>query len=194
MVKIGFICEGKTEKTIVESQSFQAWLHEHKLDCVHDVIDAKGSGNLLPQNIELITKELVLKGAERIVILTDLDNDLCITSTKERITERENQHIIIAVRQIEAWFLSDTVTLQRLFGDTSFICEQPESIPTPFYHLKDLFYHKTGRGVGAKSILVSRMLKYGFSVENAANHPNCPSARYFLTKLQTLATANKQRS
>ena len=34
------------------------------------------------------------------------------------------------------------------------------------------------------------MLKYGFTIENAANHPNCPSARYFLTKLQTLASAN----
>lgn len=189
MVKIGFICEGKTEKAIIESFAFQKWLNQHQIVCVHEVVDAKGSGNLLPHNIELITKELMLKGAERIVILTDTDDDLCITLTKDRIAKDENYHIVVAIRQIESWFLSDSITLQRLLGDSSFVCEQPEVIPVPFNYLKGLFLQKTGRGVGAKSILVSRMLKYGFTVEQAANHPNCPSARYFLTKLQTLASA-----
>ena len=189
MVKIGFICEGKTEKTIIESIAFQKWLSLHDIVCVHEVVDAKGSGNLLPHNIELITKELTLKGAQRIVILTDIDDDFCITLTKNRIAKGENLHIVVAVRQIESWFLSDSATLQNLLGDASFVCEQPEAIPCPFNYIKDLFLQKTGRGVGAKSILVSRMIKYGFTVEQAASHPNCPSARYFLTKLQTLASA-----
>jgi hypothetical protein len=31
------------------------------------------------------------------------------------------------------------------------------------------------------------MLYSGFSLESAAAHPNCPSAKYFLQKLKSLA-------
>lgn len=66
----------------------------------------------------------------------------------------------------------------------------PEQEMSPFATLLQLFLTKTNRGVGSKNILVSRVLNYGFTIEQAARHPNCPSARYFPTKLQTLATAN----
>ena len=189
MVKVGFICEGKTEKAIIESAAFQTWLYQNRIECVFEVIDAKGGGNLLPHNIGLITKELALRGAQHIVILTDSDDDLCVTLTRQRINALPNQHVTVAVKQIEAWFLSDTETLQNLLNDTGFYCGEPEKIPIPFEYLKDLFLQKTGRGVGGKAILVNRMLKYGFTPERAAAHPNCPSARYFLTKLQRLASA-----
>ncbi|OIN61115.1 hypothetical protein [Arsenicibacter rosenii] len=188
MVKVGFICEGKTEKAIIQSDAFQAWLHQNRIECVFEVIDAKGGGNLLPHNIGLITKELALRGAQQIVILTDSDDDLCVTLTRERINALPNQHVVVAVRQIEAWFLSDTETLKGMLNDTGYYCREPEKIPAPFEYLKNLFLLKTGRGVGGKAILVSRMLKYGFTPERAAEHPNCPSARYFLTKLQRLAS------
>lgn len=102
MVKIGFICEGRTEKNIVESDSFQKWLCLNGFDCSLPVIDAKGNGNLLPHKIEALRQELLDRGVHKIVILTDLDVDSCITLTRQRITERTDQLIIVAVKQIEA--------------------------------------------------------------------------------------------
>jgi len=189
-LRIGFICEGKTEKNVIESDSFQQWLRQQDFDCILPVIDAKGNGNLLPQRIDVLRQELLDQKAEKIFVITDLDVDNCITSTRQRITERDDQIIIVAVRQIESWFLSDTPTLQYLFGDYTFVIDKPEQDINPFLTLQQLLLTKTKRGVGSKNILVSRMLKYGFTVERAAEHPNCPSARYFLDKLQTLASAN----
>ena len=190
MVRIGFICEGKTEKNIIESSNFQEWLHQHNIECLLPVIDAKGNGNLLPSRIEALRRELLDRNVQKIIILTDLDVDSCISSTRQRITERDDQIIIVAVKQIEAWFLSDTPTLQVLFNDSTFIFDQPGHESNPFQTLQQLLLTKTNRGIGSKSILVSRMLKYGFTIDNEAQHPNFPSAHYFLTKLQTIASAN----
>ena len=189
-MRIGFICEGKTEKNVIESDGFQEWLKQHDFDCILPVIDAKGNGNLLPSQIDALRQELVEQRAETIIILTDLDADSCITQTRQRITERANQFIIVAVKQIETWFLSDTPTLRTLFDDPTFVFDQLEQEDNSYLTLQQLLLAKTKRGVGSKNILVSRMLKYGFTIENAARHPNCPSARYFLTKLQILASAN----
>lgn len=190
MVTIGFICEGKTEKNIIESKAFQQWLSQNGFRCILPAIDAKGGSNLLPNRIEALREELLSQNVQNIVILTDLDTGNCITATRQRIIERPDQIIVVAVKQIEAWFLSDTSTLQTLFSDPTFTFDQPEREENPFLTLQQLFLAKTSRGVGTKNILVSRMLHYGFTIEQAAQHPNCPSARYFLTKLQTLATAN----
>ena len=190
MVSIGFVCEGKTEKEIIESDMFQRWLNQNGITCVNPVFDVDGSGNLLPHRLSDVRDTLFKNGAEVICILTDLDEDQCITMTRQRITEQPNQHIIVAKRQIESWFLSDSVTLRKLFSDDSFEFYFPETESNPFLILKALFKLNTGRGIGTKPMLARRMLKYGFTIERAAEHPNCPSARYFLDKLQTLASAN----
>ncbi|GAB3774104.1 hypothetical protein GCM10028818_16450 [Spirosoma horti] len=190
MVRIGFICEGKTEKNIIESINFQQWLRLNGFECLLPIIDAKGNGNLLPHRIEALRQELLDRNVQKIIVLTDLDADSCISLTRQRISERDDQIIIVAVKQIESWFLGDTPTLQALLNDSAFKFDQPEQEVNPFSTLQQLLLAKTNRGVGSKSILVSRMLKYGFTVENAARHPNCSSASYFLTKLQTLASAN----
>jgi hypothetical protein len=186
VVKVGFICEGKTEKEIIESTSFQDWLTQNRLHCVDPVFDVAGSGNLLPHRLGDVREVLTRNGAEVLCILTDLDQDQCITMTRQRITEQPQQHIFVSVRQIESWFLSDSITLRNLFSDQAFEFENPEAEQNPFYTLKRLFETKTQRGIGTKPMLARRMIKYGFSIENAANHPNCPSANYFLTKLQSL--------
>lgn len=189
MVKVGFICEGKTERMLVESPPFQEWMTSNLLTCIHPIENADGNGNLLPRNIEPIRNRLILKGAEHIVILTDLDNDACITHTRHRISERPNQSIIVAVKTIEAWFLADTSALTQFLKQSVFI-ENPELDEKPYDTLRDLFIKHTSQGVGTKPILARRMLKYGFTIQQAARHPNCPSAAYFLSTLQTLATAN----
>ncbi|WP_373512758.1 hypothetical protein [Persicitalea sp.] len=187
MVKIGFICEGTTEKKIVGSEKFQKYLSKLGIEIVGEIRDAGGNGNLLPQNLPEFTKPLIDKGAEKIVVLTDLDEDACISFTKNRITTDENRTIIVAVRQVESWFLADRFTLSSLLKE-NFDFENPEDQANPYEVLRVLFNEKRGRGCGTKHILAKRMIKYGFSLENAAQHPNCPSATYFLNKLQQLAT------
>lgn len=189
MVSVGFIVEGKTEQILLESTWFQAWLQQQGINRVGTVIDAEGAGNLLPERIEPLQQELFGYGANVIVIVTDLDNDFSIRVAKQRIGEHYNQIVIVAVKAIEAWFLADTMTLTTL-TNVSIHVDNPEWIDNPFEMLQQLFLDKTGRGIGTKPMLARRMLKYGFTIERAAQHPNCPSARYFLTKLQTLASAN----
>lgn len=75
MVKVGFIVEGESEKLVVESPMFQQWLHDHDCTLVTPVIDAKGGGNLLPQHIEPFIQRLSHAGVERIVVLTDLEDE-----------------------------------------------------------------------------------------------------------------------
>ncbi len=141
----------------------------------------------MPGNSKEYLDTLLANGAEKILILTDLDEDACITFTKNRITTSADRIVIVAVRNIESWFLADSQTLSLLLRQ-KFEFEQPENEITPFETLRNIFLEKQNRGIGDKDILAARMIKYGFSLENAARHPNCPSATYFLNKLQQLAT------
>ncbi|MES2517082.1 MAG: hypothetical protein V4585_03175 [Bacteroidota bacterium] len=188
VVNIGFICEGYTELFILESDSFKSILNSLKLKSV-GVINVAGNGNLLPRNIKIHQENLFEKGATLIFVLTDLDKDQCITKTRLRITESENQIIIVAVKQIESWFLADDSTMNLIFnGDYSF--ENPENENIPFETIRKTYLDKFKRGLigrDEKKKLAKKMLNSGFSIQNAADHPNCPSAKYFLTKLQSIA-------
>jgi hypothetical protein len=187
VVKIGFICEGDTDKMVLESPDFQAILTKLNLECVR-VEDADGNGNLLPQHIEKYRDSLQNFGASKIIILTDLDEYACITFTKERLKALPDEIVIISVKTLESWFLADSQVMSQLIGK-DFNFEFPERENNPFEKIRSIFQEHTLRGVGTKRILTRRVLKYGFSIQNAANHPNCPSAKYFLTKLQQCASA-----
>ncbi|MCY7352277.1 MAG: hypothetical protein LH606_16705 [Cytophagaceae bacterium] len=188
MVKIGFICEGETEKLIVESPVFQNLISEFGLVCIDDVIDAGGNGNLLPQNIEQFQLRLLNLGAQKIFILTDLDVNSCITLTRTRITERPDQIIIVSVKQIESWFLADSFALNLICQTDFSFCRHEQEL-NPFETIRQQLFDLTGRGIHKRSklILAKRFLNAGFSIRNAAAHPNCPSARYFLNKLTEFA-------
>ncbi|MEA5259007.1 hypothetical protein VB264_14520 [Arcicella aquatica] len=188
MVRIGFIVEGETEALILYSDKFKAILNELNLVSV-GIINAGGNKNLLPHNILIHQSNLIKKGAETIVILTDLDEDQCITKTKARITERENQIIIVAIKQIESWFLADSLLLSNLFNEP-FSFDYPENENVPFDTLRALLIKYRGRGLPKKIPMALKMINSGFSIEHAANHPNCPSANYFLTKLKQCASTN----
>lgn len=188
MVKIGFIVEGETEAIILYSDKFKAILNELNLVSV-GIINAGGNKNLLPHNILIHQSNLIKKGAGTIVILTDLDEDQCITKTKARITERENQIIIVAIKQIESWFLADSLLLSNLFNEP-FSFDYPENENVPFDTLRALLIKYRGRGLPKKIPMALKMINSGFSIQNAASHPNCPSANYFLTKLKQCASTN----
>jgi hypothetical protein len=183
MVKVGFICEGETEKIIVDSVGFKNILAQNNLQLVN-AIDATGNGNLLPKNIFPFIESLKDDGAEKIFILTDLDEDLCIIKTKERINAPETVIVIISVKQIEAWFLADSVTLSKVFGK-EYQFNFPENENYPREKLREIFIKETGRGIGpSKPGFAKRFLNEGLSISNAANHQHCNSAKYFLSKIE----------
>lgn len=191
MVNVGFICEGYTEWFILESENFRNILQNLDLNLV-GVINVEGNGNLLPRNIEKHRKNLIDDGADVILILTDLDEDQCITNTRNRIGEKEDQHIIIAVKQIESWFLADSETMKSIFRG-NFLYEYPENAVIPFETIRKIYFDKFLKGIvgrDQKKKLAQKMLQNGFSIQNAANHPNCPSATYFLSKLEQIAKIN----
>lgn len=185
MVKLGFIGEGKTERMILESQCFREMLDSLNLDYVEEVADAKGGGNLIPERITALVEQLIKRGANRIVILTDLEDMPSIKFAKERVSTSDEYIIVIAVKAVEAWFLADTSAMSAYFKQ-NYTCEFPEDIDNPFEFVKEEGLRLTGRGVNSKRLLCGRMLKSGFSIQNAAQHPDCPSAAYFIRRLTEL--------
>ena len=185
MVKLGFIVEGDTEKIILESKEFRNFLTQINIDFIPEVINAKGNGNLLPQNIDKFSKILFSKGATKIFILTDLDDDNCITKTKERIQPSLGSAFVVSVKQIEAWFLNDTEAMRSFFSDPSFSDSNPELHEIPFEKIKSFRIEKQNRGIGSKKILASLMCNQNnFSIQKAAQHKNSSSVNYFIGKLK----------
>ena len=186
MVKVGFICEGDTEKRIVESPAFIEFLNSVEVSLTQ-VINATGNGNLLPKNIIPFARILSDGGAEKVIILTDLDEDKCITTTKNRIDPNNNYITIVSVRSIEAWFLADSLTLSTLFKK-KYTFEFPENEKDPPEDLNKLLIQQTRRGIGlSKPGFAQRMINNGFAITNAAAHDNCNSAAYFVKILKSLA-------
>ncbi len=191
MVKIGFIVEGGSEKIILKSVEFQAYLRTQQIEQVGDVIDIDGKGNLRASSQRMNTQVQLLRdaGATWIVVLRDMDSAPSFTVVKNEVYQATDTATCIAVQALEAWFLADTQTLSSLF-QTSFEHPSPEAVTNPVDQLNALRKQFTGRGIGDKKAFARTMLSCGFTIERAAAHLNCPSARYFLTKLQTLASAN----
>jgi len=53
--------------------------------------------------------------------------------------------------------------------------------------LNEEFFNHTGKGLSKRRNLHAKyLINEGFSIENVAKHPNCPSAKYFLKKFSEL--------
>ncbi len=173
MVKIGFICEGETEQILLLSDNFQLYLSSIHLHSVR-VINACGSGNLLPHNINGYIESLEKAGADKIFILTDLDEDICISKTKARIKAREQDVVVIAVKKIEAWFLANNAGMQALLKNNHFTFPAPEAENNPFETINSLLVQHMGRGMGKTSAgkikLVKKLIEIGFQLPESANH------------------------
>ena len=181
MVRIGFIVEGGSERIVIKSAQFQQWAAEHGMSICGDVLDAGGGGNLLPQNIEPLIKQLQSFNPDHIVILTDLENEVSTDAVKNRIGNTFTNLIFIAVKALEAWYLADTSALRIWLKDEQIFEALPEQTPgMPWERLRELARTRQLPGPGSKKTFASRMINhYGFSIANAARHPACPSAREF---------------
>ncbi len=182
---LGFIAEGDTEKRILVSNNFKSILNNLGLHFIEDVENAGGVTNLAKDKIKSLIKIQQDKGANKIIILTDSDGK-CITSVKNEIDPENKNIIIVAVQMIEAWFLADKNAISTFFKK-NYNCEFPEKIERPFDFIREEYLKINNRGIRNKTMLGLRMIQSGFSTENAATHPNCPSAKYFIEKLKSLA-------
>ena len=195
MTRVGFICEGHTEKILLESVAFRGLLTLLHIESLQ-VINAEGCDNLLPHNIGPYTTILEDAGAQFVILLTDLDDDACITETKKRISAREQDIMIVAVKKIEAWFLASTSAMNKLLETSDFRFDNPEQEKDPFETINKLLTDSLGRGIGKKSAgkkkLINRLLQNGLDLSEAAAHPNCPSAAYFLKKLKEIGAQSSK--
>lgn len=188
MVKVGFIVEGDTERIIVESAAFEAWLNSIDIELCRPVIDAKGGGNLLPDNIEPMVQRLRGMQVEHIVILTDLEDDPTVDEVKSRIGTAHTELVYVAVKAIEAWYLADSAALTKWLGVPYEEAHPEATVGKPWDRLKEIAAELNRRGPGnSKPGFAKKMVKHhGFTIPAAAAHTDCPSATSFCDGLKLL--------
>jgi hypothetical protein len=201
MVTVGFIVEGDSEVILIKSEPFINFLNKIQLHCSNElVINAGGKFNLYHPKGDFSKIEIRVngwietlkdKGAELIFILLDFDDsDDNYTSFKQKIFHQENNIIVVAKQELEAWYLADTNALNKYLGTTGLEIENPESFLKPLEELKRLRNLYSNKGIADKKFLTKHFISSGFSLQNAANHQNCFSAKYFLSKLMAAAIIN----
>ncbi|MBT4330577.1 MAG: hypothetical protein HOD58_11685 [Gammaproteobacteria bacterium] len=194
MVTVGFVVEGPSDKKLVESKGFQQWLQETcNLEVVSPVVDAGGNGEMCNTKIGTYIEKLkMIANPDKTVVLADLDPDICapcITRRKEIIGSDNIDLVVIARKAMESWFLADTEAMRSWTNDSSFYQPLPEATDDmPWDLLREIGLAKTGRGPGSSKVIFAKKFinKHGFDVMRAANHPDCPSARYFVDRLCAL--------
>lgn len=189
MVKIGLLVEGHCEEMILSSDAFTRFLTDCGLKLVDRIINVRGKNNLNTSVAHSQAQILRDQGAQWIVVLRDLDELENKEAARKEVIDGDDVLVYVAIKELEAWFLADSETISKIFK-TNFFHEWPEQEVKPIDHLKALSMRYRDRGIDDKRKFTNLMLNNGFTVENAANHPNCPSARYFLDKLKTLASAS----
>lgn len=182
MVRLGIICEGESETIIFNDNSFKNWLHSLNIELVS--VQETGSINqFFEDRFEKHRALMLLKNVDFIVALIDLDKAPSLKEHKTRVNILQNEAVVIAVKEFESWYLADKNALNNLLQKQVLI-EFPEEVQEPF---KEIVKLNNGKGFGkSKPFLAKMMLRNGFSIENAAKHPNCPSAKYFIKKLESL--------
>lgn len=195
MVKIGFVVEGDSEVYLPQSARFREWLSaDFKMEVADPVVNAGGNGNLCSHKIGAYV-ELLRKQAQpdKVVVLSDLDPDQCAPCIAERkalMGAEGIDLIVIARKAIESWFLADTEAMRVWSGNPEFFEEQPESLAgMPWDRLRQIRSVKNHGPGRSKPLFAKKFINNcGFDVRRAAQHPACPSARYFVEKLCHLAT------
>ncbi|WP_255037378.1 hypothetical protein [Lacihabitans soyangensis] len=161
---------------------FNDFLKANNLEAIPTLFPVKGNmGKDVFKNIDKINSLIDIlkeKGAEHIFVIRDLEDLECVVLARNEINSDSVQKIIVE-KTMESWFLADSEALQKVFSADDIKVEFPEKIENPFNALKQISKEKENRGISDKLIFAARMLSNGFSIENAAKHPNCDSAKYW---------------
>jgi hypothetical protein len=160
MVNVGFIVEGDSEAILIKDISFLTFLQSLNIHSSKDlVINAEGKNNLYHPSADFTFIKRKVKGW--------ID-------------------ILIAKQALEVWYLADNDTLSNYLQRKIIQINNPESFLFPFEEIKSLRQQYLNRGIADKKILTKDMIKSGFTLQNAAAHPQCFSAQYFLSKLSVI--------
>ncbi len=155
MVKVGFVVEGDCEEIFIKSSHFRHWAAQNNLD-ICKVVNTRGRGNLCPKNIEASIANCRLASPDKIVVLSDLECDPCITATKAHIGKKGIDQIIVAKKALEAWFLADTLAMRGWLKNEDFPEEATpeETADMPWERLKEIAknYPEKKRGPGNKKL------------------------------------------
>jgi len=199
LVTAGFIVEGDSESILLKHDSVIQLLASINVYCAPGlVLNVIGKNKLYHPNADFSkigervsgwVESLQSIGAQVIFFLIDFDNsDSCFTQFKSKVFHEPGHIVIIAKQALEAWYLADHESLSKYLAKKIQPIEEPESFLNPFEQIQTLRMQHSSRKVADKKRLTKDMLKSGFSLARAAAHPNCPSATYFLNKLQSLNT------
>jgi hypothetical protein len=112
---------------------------------------------------------------------------------RNRIGSEYINHVFISVKAFEAWFLADSDAMKKWLKVNSFYEDEPEKTEDlPWKRLKKIANELNKRGTGDNKLrfTMNMMTLYEFSIERAAIHPNCPSAKKFHDGLITLGKQN----
>lgn len=193
MVKIGFISEGKSDRTILNSDRLKKYLlYTFGISYSEEDIRYGGGKSGIKTNFKSYLSSLQKNNVDYIFIMVDQDDkeeqrrnhkykpkDCPLTIVEEIIGYRDNRHywlenliFIVMTREMEAWFLADPILGFDCMGN------KPEEILNP----SDLVAKQLG--VSSHGLIAHR-LKDSFSLERAAE--NAPSAKRFLNKLESIS-------
>jgi hypothetical protein len=185
MVKVAFIVEGKVEKLFIDSLEENGWFTQKSIKKVAPTIDAKGGGNLCPQNMQNFVELVMTFNPDKIFILTDLECDPCVEKTKERLGDCDICVVVLAKKAIEAWFLADSEILKQFTNEELTYFDYPEKTELmPYEIFKNILMEYTNRGT-SKIKLAKNVFRNGFDIERVARHPERESAKYFVDKIKS---------
>lgn len=187
--KIGIIFDGETEEIIFKSAELKNILKAKNLQSVGEFKYQSGK-------IKTYSDILQKKGAEKIVIVTDMEQLPCYTGVKERVRANEDlsefHEIIIVKKMAEAWFIADTITMKKILrkGKKDKLNYTPEGYFDPYEKLCEIITQNSRiKKRSSKVKLAKQFIDNGFSIINAASHEKCSSAKYFINKLDEISNS-----
>jgi len=187
MVKVVFLVEGQTEEILINHLSQIGWFEQFNISIIAN-INVEGNGNFCSSNINKFILQAKNLNPEKIVILTDLECDPCIESTKNRLGSCDDCTVVVTKKAIESWLLADTELMRKLTQNETFYFEYPETTELmPIDTIKNILNQHSVRGTGpSKPRFVTRAINEGFDMSKVLEHPNLQSAKYLVDKLTSI--------
>ncbi len=186
--------DGETEGVLLKSGSFDELLAEYNIRKV-------GAIKYNQRKVESYTNYLTGKGAQIIIILTDLEQNPCFTKVIERLNGHGLQGIhkvVVVKKMIEAWLLADTSTLKKILklGQDAPLnsSANPETEDNPYEKITHMINHHSRANTRKKKYdvkytkvkLAKQFDDNGYTIANSAAHLNCHSAKYFIQTLEQI--------
>lgn len=187
MVDVAFLVEGETEEILITHLKNIGWFESFNISIV-SIINLKGNGNFCAKNIEKFIIQAKVFNPKQIILLTDLECDLCIEKTKNRLGDCNDCITVIARKAIESWILADTKLMRTITNNDTFVYDKPELTENmPFDTIVSVLKEHHVKGTGpSKPRFLKRMIKQGFDMNRANEHQNIDSLKYFFDKLDKL--------